>query len=175
MLKLDKRDLEILSVLTKEGRLSKADLAKRINLSPSPCWKRLERLEKAGVIQGYGAKISLKNLAPHVTVFVTIELEHHRSEYFQKFERAIRDCDEVVACWAIGGGLDYLMQIVTRDIDAYQRFIDALLDRELSVVRYFTYVVTKPVKQNAAPPLEHLLSGHMGTDLSEEDVEKEGL
>ncbi|CTQ53768.1 Leucine-responsive regulatory protein [Roseibium album] len=173
MLKLDKRDLEILSVLAKEGRLSKADLAKRINLSPSPCWKRLERLEKAGIIEGYAAKISLKNLAPHVTVFVTIELEHHRTEYFQKFEHVIRDCEEVVSCWAIGGGLDYLMQIVTRDIDAYQRFIDGLLDRELSVVRYFTYVVTKPVKQTATPPLEHLLTGLMGTEHSEENAEKE--
>jgi Lrp/AsnC family transcriptional regulator of ectoine degradation len=173
MLKLDNRDLEILSVLAKEGRLSKADLAKRINLSPSPCWKRLERLEKAGIIEGYAANISLKNLAPHVTVFVTVELEHHRTEYFRKFERVIRECEEVVSCWAIGGGLDYLMQIVTRDIDAYQRFIDGLLDRELSVVRYFTYVVTKPVKQSATPPLEHLLTGLMGTEHSEEDAEKE--
>ncbi|ASP32766.1 Lrp/AsnC family transcriptional regulator [Labrenzia sp. VG12] len=164
MLKLDRRDLEILKVLASEGRISKADLAKRINLSPSPCWKRLERLEKAGIIQGYAASLSLKNLAPHVTVFVTLELEHHRTEYFQKFERVIGDCDQVVACWAIGGGLDYLLQIVARDIDAYQRFMDGLLDRELSIVRYFTYVVTKPVKQMAAPPLEQLLSGFLGTE-----------
>lgn len=171
MLKLDKRDLEILSVLAREGRISKAELAKRINLSPSPCWKRLERLEKAGVIQGYSADISLKNLAPHVTVFVTVELEHHRAEYFQKFERVIRDCDEVVACWAIGGGLDYLLQIVARDIDTYQRFMDGLLDRELSVVRYFTYVVTKPVKQNTAPPLDQLLAGFLGTESDEDGLD----
>jgi len=167
MLKLDKRDLEILSVLAEEGRISKADLAKRINLSPSPCWKRLERLEKAGVIQGYAASISLRNLAPLVTVFVTVELEHHRSEYFQKFERVIRDCEEVVSCWAIGGGLDYLLQIVARDIDAYQRFMDGLLDQELSVVRYFTYVVTKPVKQSTTPPLGKLLAGFLGTETDE--------
>lgn len=60
MLKLDNRDLEILKVLAKEGRISKADLAKRINLSPSPCWKRLERLEAAGIIEGYGARFSLR-------------------------------------------------------------------------------------------------------------------
>ncbi|MHA7772768.1 Lrp/AsnC family transcriptional regulator [Roseibium sp. M-1] len=165
MLKLDDRDLEILKVLVIEGRLSKADLAKKINLSPSPCWKRLERLEAAGIIEGYGARISLKALGSHVTVFVTIELEHHRAEYFQTFERAIRSSEEVTACWAIGGGLDYLMQIVTRDIDSYQRFMDALLDRGLGVVRYFTYVVTKPVKQNAAPPLDLLFAERLGTDL----------
>lgn len=164
MLKLDSRDLEILKVLAIEGRLSKADLAKRINLSPSPCWKRLERLEAAGVIEGYGARIALKALGSHVTVFVTVELEHHRAEYFQTFERVIRGCAEVTACWAIGGGLDYLMQIVTRDIDSYQRFMDGLLDRGLGVVRYFTYVVTKPVKQSAAPPLDLLLAGSIGTE-----------
>ncbi|WP_197923274.1 MULTISPECIES: Lrp/AsnC family transcriptional regulator [Stappiaceae] len=171
MLKLDNRDLEILKVLSEEGRISKADLAKRINLSPSPCWKRLERLEAAGIIEGYGARFSLKNIAPHVTVFVTLELEHHRAEYFQAFERAIRNCDEVVACWAIGGGLDYLMQTVTRDIDSYQRFMDALLDRGLGVVRYFTYVVTKPVKQSAAPALDMLLAGMLGTDTTAEHSE----
>jgi len=164
MLKLDDRDLAILKVLSKEARISKADLAKRINLSPSPCWKRLERLEKAGIVQGYHAAVSLKSVAPHVTVFVTIELEHHRAEYFQKFERTIETCDEVTACWAIGGGLDYLMQIVARDIDAYQRLIDLLLDQGLGIVRYFTYVVTKPVKQNAPLPFDGILGEALGTD-----------
>ncbi len=102
---------------------------------------------------------------------MTLELEHHRAEYFQAFERAIRNCDEVVACWAIGGGLDYLMQTVTRDIDSYQRFMDALLDRGLGVVRYFTYVVTKPVKQSAAPALDMLLAGMLGTDTTAENSE----
>lgn len=171
MLKLDNRDLEILKVLAEEGRISKADLAKRINLSPSPCWKRLERLEAAGIIEGYGARLSLRNIAPHVTVFVTVELEHHRAEYFQAFERAIRSCEEVVACWAIGGGLDYLMQTVTRDIDSYQRFMDALLDRGLGVVRYFTYVVTKPVKKSASPSLDLLLTGMLGTDVTPDHSE----
>lgn len=171
MLKLDNRDLEILKVLAEEGRISKAELAKRINLSPSPCWKRLERLEAAGIIEGYGARFALRHIAPHVTVFVTVELEHHRAEYFQAFERSIRGCDEVVACWAIGGGLDYLMQTVTRDIDSYQRFMDALLDRGLGVVRYFTYVVTKPVKQSSGPSLDLLLAGMLGTDVAGESSE----
>lgn len=173
MLKLDKRDLDILKVLASEGRISKADLAKRINLSPSPCWKRLERLERAGIIEGYAAVLSLKKLAPHVTVFVTLELEHHRNAFFQKFERVIGDREEVVSCWALGGGLDYLLQIVTRDIDSYQRFMDELLDRELGIVRYFTYVVTKPVKQAASPPLDQLLQGFMGTEPAEDPPEKE--
>jgi Lrp/AsnC family transcriptional regulator of ectoine degradation len=173
MLKLDDRDLAILKVLSAEARISKADLAKRINLSPSPCWKRLERLEKAGLIEGYKAQISLKNAAPHVTVFVTLELDQHRAEHFQKFERVISGCEEVTACWALGGGLDYLMQIVARDIDAYQRFMDRLLDQGLGIGRYFTYVVTKPVKQNAPLPFDDLFAGMLGTVDEPQAREKE--
>ncbi|MCO6185281.1 Lrp/AsnC family transcriptional regulator [Rhizobium sp. L1K21] len=165
MLRLDDRDLEILRVLASEARISKADLAKRINLSPSPCWKRLERLEKAGVIEGYRAEVSLKKLAPHVIVFVTIELKHHRTEYFQKFERFIRDIEQVTGCWALGGGVDYLMQITARDIDSYQRLIDRLLDSDLGVERYFTYIVTKAVK-SSGPPLKQLLDGFLTNDPS---------
>ena len=152
---LDDRDLQILSVLSREGRISKTDLARRVNLSASPCWERLRRLEKAGLIRGYRAEISLSRLAAHVVVFVVAELETHRAETFAVFERAVADRESIVSCWAIGGGFDYLMQIVVRDIDAYQRLIDDLLAANVGLKRYFTYVVTKDVK--AAPvPVEAL-------------------
>jgi len=157
-LKLDDRDIRILSILSREGRISKADLAKKVNLTPTPCWERLRRLESAGVIQGYRAEISLKRIAPHVTVFVTVELESHRAESFQTFERVVGQYDEIVACWALGGGFDYLMQVVTRDIDSYQRLIDSLLERGLGLARYYTYMVTKPVKSAGTPPFAALLT-----------------
>lgn len=153
---LDSRDLRILAVLSREGRISKTELARRVNLSATPCWERLRRLEKAGLIRGYRADIALARLAPHVVVFVVVELESHRAESFQAFERAVAAEEQIVACWAIGGGFDYLMQVVTRDIDSYQRLIDGLLAAGLGVKRYFTYIVTKDVK--AAPaPLEALV------------------
>ncbi|PLX39658.1 MAG: AsnC family transcriptional regulator [Hyphomicrobiales bacterium] len=154
---LDDRDLQILTILAREGRLSKAELAKRVNLTATPCGERLRRLEEAGVIEAYRAEISLKAVAPHVTVFVTAELENHRAETFQAFERAVEKRDEIVACWALGGGFDYLLQVVTKDIDAYQRLIDELLESRVGLARYFTYVVTKPVKQGGVPPLDLLL------------------
>jgi Lrp/AsnC family transcriptional regulator of ectoine degradation len=157
-LKLDDRDIQILSILSREGRISKADLAKRVNLTATPCWERLKRLEAAGIIRGYRADVSLKQVATHVVVFVTVELENHRAESFQAFEHAIARCDEILACWAIGGGFDYLLQVVTRDIDSYQRLIDSLLERGLGLARYFTYVVTKPVKASAAYPYDALLA-----------------
>lgn len=158
MLKLDDRDLKILSILQKEGRISKTALAERVNLTPAPCWERLKRLEKAGIITGYHAEVALSRIAPHVVVFMAAELEGHRAENFQLFERWVQKVDEVVGCWAVGGGFDYILQIVARDIDAYQRLVDRLLEARLGLVRYFTYIVTKPVKQPKGAPLERLLS-----------------
>ena len=156
MLKLDARDIGILRVLSHEGRISKAELARRVNLSPTPCWERLKRLESAGIITGYRAEIALKEITPHVTVFVTVELEHHRHEHFAAFEQAVKQHDEIVAAWALGGGFDYLLQVVTHDIDSYQRLIDTLLEAGLGLKRYYTYIVTKAVK-DAPPPFGVLL------------------
>ncbi|MFW8634811.1 Lrp/AsnC family transcriptional regulator [Cribrihabitans pelagius] len=158
-MRLDDRDIEILRVLSREGRITKSALAERIGLSPTPCWDRLKKLEQAGLIEGYGARINLRKLAPHVTVFVAAELADHTAASFRAFEAAMQRYDEVVACWALGGGFDYLLQIVTRDIDAYQRLIDEMLDARIGLSRYFTYVVTKPVKGQAPPPLDLLLQG----------------
>lgn len=153
MVALDKIDLEILMVLARDGRITKAALADAVGLSPTPCWNRLKRLEKVGVIDGYGARFDLRKLGPSVTVFVAVELADHTAATFRVFEDAIHKYDEVTACWALGGGFDYLVQVVTRDIDAYQRLLDAMLDARIGVARYFTYIVTKPVKGPGAPPL----------------------
>jgi Lrp/AsnC family transcriptional regulator of ectoine degradation len=155
---LDQRDLEILRVLSQEGRITKAALADRIGLSPTPCWDRLKKLEKAGLIEGYRAQINLKKLASHVTVFVAAQISDHTAASFRTFEAAIQTHEEVIGCWALGGGYDYLLQIVTRDIDSYQRLIDAMLESRIGLSQYFTYVVTKPVKSAAMPPFAALFS-----------------
>ena len=90
--------------------------------------------------------VDLRLVAPITTVLVEVTLGSHRQADFDRFERAIRDVEQVVACWAVGGGIDYMLKIVTRDIDAYQRLIDGLLAREIGIDRYFTYVVTRAVK-----------------------------
>jgi Lrp/AsnC family transcriptional regulator of ectoine degradation len=158
MIALDDRDLAILSALAAEGRLSKAALADRVGLSPTPCWNRLKRLEDAGLIESYHARINLRKLGPSVTVFVAAELRDHTAESFRAFEAAVKRYDEITGAWALGGGFDYLLQIVTRDIDAYQRLVDDMLDARIGLARYFSYIVTKPVKGPTPPPL-HLLLG----------------
>lgn len=157
-MRLDTRDLEILRVLAREGRITKAALAARVGLSPTPCWERLKKLETAGIIEGYCVEIALKKLGPHVTVFMAAELADHTAARFRLFEDEMRRRNEITACWALGGGYDYLLQIVTRDIDAYQRLVDDLLEARIGLARYFTYVVTKPVKGAGVPPLE-LIAG----------------
>ena len=157
MLKLDARDMAIVRVLSTEGRITKAELATKVGLSASPCWERLKKLEQAGIIEGYNARINLRKLGPHVTVFVAAELADHTPASFRAFEDSVQRYDEITACWALGGGFDYLMQIVTTDIDTYQRLIDEMLEARIGLARYFTYIVTKPVKSPALPPLDALI------------------
>lgn len=157
MTRLDARDIEILKVLAEDGRITKAALAERVGLSASPCWERLKRLEKAGFITGYRAEIALRELGPHVTVFVAVELTDHTAATFRIFEDAVQHHPEIVACWGIGGGYDYLIQVVTPDINAYQRLVDQMLNDRIGMARYFSYVVTKPVKGPTAPPIEVII------------------
>ena len=147
--RLDDRDIAILATLSREGRIAKTDLAARVNLSPTPCWDRMKRLEQAGLIRGYRAQIDLAALGPHLQVFVTVELDSHRAESFQIFERTVARMQAVTGCWAIGGGYDYLMQVVARDVGAFQELMDGLLESRAGVRRYFSYIVTKPVKDEA--------------------------
>ncbi|ETX29649.1 Lrp/AsnC family transcriptional regulator [Roseivivax isoporae] len=153
---LDARDLDILRILSAEGRITKAELAARVGLSPTPCWERLKKLERAGVIEGYGARLGLRAFGPHVTVFVAIELGSHKAADFRIFEEAVQRHEEITWVWALGGGFDYLCQVVTRDIDSYQRLIDALLEARIGLSRYYTYIVTKRVKAGHGLPLSLL-------------------
>jgi len=153
MTKLDSIDLRILATLQREGRITKTALAERVHLSPTPCWTRLKRLEKAGLIRGYRTEIALERIAKFTQVMVEITLKQHQFADFERFEAAVRDCDEIVECLATGGGVDYLLKVVAPDIDAYQRFIDGLLISDIGIDRYFSYVVTRVVKSEPQPPV----------------------
>lgn len=135
-----------------EGRITKSALAERIHLSPAPCWDRLQRLEKAGIISGYGAKISLEKLGVHTTVFLQVEIESHQSHNFTTFERYVQSLDAVTACWALGGGFDYLLKIEVPTINDYQHLVDAMLNADVGLKRYYTYIVTKNIKVQSGVP-----------------------
>lgn len=154
-MKLDNRDLQILSILQQEGRITKSELAGRVSLSAAACWDRLKRLDQAGYIRGYHAEVALEKIAPASLFLVQIELESHQAADFQRFEEAIRAIPQVTRCVAVGGGVDYFLEVVAHDVAAYQSLIDDILERRIGVKRYFTFVVTKPVK-SVPPPLELL-------------------
>src|SRR5687767_15025969 len=107
--RLDDYDLRILEAIQRNGRITKLALAEKVGLSPTPCWMRLRKLEKAGIVTGYHARLSLRVLTPMASVLVEVTLENHRQPDFDRFERAIRDCSEIVACWSVGGGIDYML------------------------------------------------------------------
>jgi len=156
MIKLDEYDLKILRILQRHGRTTKVKLAEEVGLSPSPTWERLSRLEKAGVITGYQACIDPKTFGSMTTVMVEVLLKHHGVEDFKRFESVIAERSEVVECLATGGVVDYIMRVVVRDIDTYQRFMDNLLESGVGIDRYFSLVVTKPVKAYTGLPLDRL-------------------
>ncbi|WP_129141831.1 Lrp/AsnC family transcriptional regulator [Modicisalibacter coralii] len=152
-MKLDRYDLKILDILARDGRITKSRLAEAINLSVSPCWERVRRLEKAGIIEGYSARINARVLVRRTPVWMQIELKQHNAESFQRFENAMRDTSVVTECVAVGGGVDYLVKVEADSVDAYQRLIDEWLVSDLGIERYFTYIVTKTVKATT-PPLQ---------------------
>ncbi|MEH6476131.1 MAG: Lrp/AsnC family transcriptional regulator [Sneathiella sp.] len=156
MIKLDDRDLKILGVLQRDGRIPKNKLAAQVNLSPTACWERLKRLEDLGVIEGYGTRLSLDKLGSLATIFMQVELVSHRAEDFERFEKAVMEIDEVVECWAVGGGIDYFLKLVCKGVDAYQRKVDEMLTADIGLRRYYTYVVTKPVKDVSVIPFSVL-------------------
>ncbi|MFD1984501.1 Lrp/AsnC family transcriptional regulator [Mesorhizobium newzealandense] len=155
--KLDPIDLKILDAIQRDGRIAKLALADRVGLSPTPCWMRLRKLERAGIVSGYHGAIAMRTIAPVATVLMEVTLASHRQADFDRFERVIRDIPEIVACWSVGGGVDCVLKVMARDIDTYQHLVDALLEREIGIDRYFTYIVIKTVKEERVFPVADLL------------------
>lgn len=151
-MKLDAIDLRILAAVQQDGRITKLRLAEVAGLSPTPCWLRLRKLEQAGLIAGYHARLSPRRVAPIATVLVEVTLANHRQADFDRFERAVAEFEAITDCWSVGGSLDYILKIMVRDIDTYQRLIDRMLADDIGIDRYFTYIVTKTVKENAPLP-----------------------
>ena len=145
---LDATDLRILSAIQKHGHLSKAKLADIVNLSPSPCWVRLDKLKAAGFIRGYHANIALDRICDFTQVIVTVSLTQHRKSDFERFEAHICRLDEVVECIATGGGMDYVLKVFTPNLTTFQTLMESLLASELGIERYMTYIATREVKSS---------------------------
>jgi len=152
MYKLDERDIQILSILQEEGRITKTALADRLNLSLTPSWDRLQRLEEEGIIESYGAKLSSPFLKNFHLVITEVELESHKEGQFARFEDAIMGFDEVLSCWSVGGGLDYILKVLVKDVSDYQNFLKRVLKANIGLRRYFSYAVLDIIKDTEVVP-----------------------
>ena len=152
MYKLDERDIQILSILQEEGRITKTALADRLNLSLTPSWDRLQRLEEEGIIESYGARLSSPFLKNFHLVITEVELESHKEGEFARFEDAIMGFDEVLSCWSVGGGLDYILKVLVKDVSDYQDFLKRVLKANVGLRRYFSYAVLDKIKDTDVVP-----------------------
>jgi Lrp/AsnC family leucine-responsive transcriptional regulator len=156
MANLDRTDLRMLAVLQCEGRITNAELAERVSLSPSACLRRLQRLEAEGILTGYSAQVDPEAVGLGLQAFVRVQLGKHESESIERFVRQVNEWDEIVACYALTGDMDYLMHIYVADLQHFSRF---LLDRLLNasgVADVNSSFVLRTVKRSAALPLSQL-------------------
>jgi len=125
---LDAIDRRILAALQADGRMSMVDLAEKAGLSPTPCLRRVQRLEREGVIAGYAARIDPAAVGRTLHAFVQVNLDNHAEEAVAVFQQAVMQRPEVVACYAVSGDVDYLLQVMVPDLEAYSEFaLKALL------------------------------------------------
>ena len=119
----DGTDRRILEVIQEDARISNTELADRIGLSPSPCWRRVRTLEDNGVIERYVTLVNAKAVGLPITVFATVTLEKQVESALESFEKAVTERPEVMECNLMTGEFDYLLRVVVPDLTAYERFL----------------------------------------------------
>lgn len=155
---LDRTDLRILAELQRDGRLTNQDLAERVALSPSPCLRRVRRLEEAGVIRGYVALVEPRAVGLGVVAYVNVRLEKRAPARgaripYDEFREAVRGWPEVVACHAMTGDVDYLLRVAVGALEDFSRFVQDRLLRHPGVIDVRTGFALETIKDTTALPL----------------------
>ncbi|WP_018152633.1 Lrp/AsnC family transcriptional regulator [Leeia oryzae] len=153
-IELDRLDLRLLQEIQQDARLTTAELAERISLSASPCWRRLKRLEEEGVVEGYHARLNAEQLGWGVTAFVHIMMENHSAELCTQFEETVRHIPEVISCHNISGQYDFLLQIVARDLQSFGEFARKTIRSLPGIKEINSSFSLKEVKTGNALPVE---------------------
>jgi len=151
---VDATDRSILRLLQSDGRMTNADLAERVSLSPAACHKRLRRLEAIGAIRQYVALINPKVCGRSQIVFVQITLERQDSEDLEAFERAVIAQPQILECHLMTGGFDYLLHLLVRDAEDYERIHRQVLTRLPKVARITSSFAIREVRRTTAIPIE---------------------
>ena len=153
MTDLDAIDRRILTELQGNARISNAELAEAVGLSPSPCLRRVRALEAAGVVKGYAALLEAAEVGLPISVFVQVTLERQIERALEAFETAIQDRPEVMECYLMTGDADYLLRVVVSDLAAYERFLKEHLTRVSGVASIKSSFALNQVKYSTALPL----------------------
>lgn len=153
MASLDPIDFRILRELQRDARISNHDLAKRVGLSPSPCWRRVKRLEETGVIASYAALLDPEKVGLQLMAYAQVHLENHHHETVRQFDEAIESRPEILECCSMSGDYDYLLKVVVGSIKAYEEFQRSFLSQIPAVRSVSTSFVLKHKKQTTELPL----------------------
>jgi Lrp/AsnC family transcriptional regulator, leucine-responsive regulatory protein len=153
---LDAIDRRIVAELQADARLSNVQLAEKVGLSPSPCLRRVKRLEQVGYIEGYRAALRRERVGLGFSVFVGVKIEGHANERALTFEKAVTAMPEVISCHLVSGEADYLLEVVVPDLEHYQQFLVGKL-LTLQIVREVrSNIAIQTLKAGAPLPLAHL-------------------
>ncbi len=151
---MDSKDRQIIRALQRVGRMTNQDLAQEVNLSPSPCLRRVRNLEASGVIQAYSADVDPAAYGLSITVFVRVRLERHNEADVQNFEKRVRMIDEVLECYVMTGAMDYQLRVLVSDLAAYEDFIRNRIHPIGGIASIDTSFVYGTVKKTAVfPPI----------------------
>lgn len=151
--RIDAIDIRILDELQKDGRLSNAELSRRVNLSPTPCLERTRRLEREGFIQKYTAVLDPQKLGRSLVCFIEVGLDRTTPEVFDQFHDAVLRRPEVQECHMVAGGFDYILKVRLPDMESYRTFLGDVLVSLPGVKETHTYVVMQEIMSRATLPL----------------------
>ncbi|WP_297821499.1 Lrp/AsnC family transcriptional regulator [uncultured Paraglaciecola sp.] len=153
---LDKKDRLIVEILQRNGRISMSDLAQEVNLSDTPCLRRVKKLEQAGVIEGYQATLNRQAFNLNVLVYAFVRLSANSDKLATQFEQTVASLDQVLECSVVTGAYDYLLKIIAEDLEDYEGFVKKSLGRIDDIATIESTVVLKqtfsrnvlPIKMN---------------------------
>lgn len=155
---LDRFDIKILEHLQREGRCSNVELAAAVSLSESPCLLRTRRLQEIGVIRSFGADVALEKLGDYVIVFSEVTISSHQVCDFRKFEEGAGKYPEIVECYNVSGGYDYLLKIVAPSVAYFQALKERLLEDDIGIERFSSRIVLRQPVDRREYPLSILIS-----------------
>jgi Lrp/AsnC family transcriptional regulator, leucine-responsive regulatory protein len=150
---IDEVDVQLLKLLQSDGRITNADLAKSVGLSPPSVLQRVRALERSGLIRGYTALLDAEKLGMRITAFAMISLSLHQDMAIERFRRAIQEVEEVQECYHVSGEYDFLVKIVVRDMRAYEVLIREKISRIRGIRQINSSIVFGVTKQTTAIPL----------------------